>query len=92
MRCAFEDFIGEWLDERCDRGAELYMSSRELHQDFSRWMQGRGYVPGERVFVARLESVDGLKRSSKLPNGRRGFYGLALRHRQPDLPLDGGPS
>jgi putative DNA primase/helicase len=87
----FEDFIGEWLDERCRRGPELYESSRELHRDFTRWMQGRGYVPSERVFVARLEGIEGLKRSSKLPNGKRGFWGVTLLGGQPDLPFNGAP-
>jgi hypothetical protein len=61
----------EWLEERCDRwGAELYAASRDLHRDFARSMKGRGFVPSEQVFVARIEGVDWLCHSQKLPNGK----------------------
>jgi P4 family phage/plasmid primase-like protien len=88
----YEDLLGEWIGERCELGAELYESSRALHKDFSGWMQGRGYVPSEQVFVARLEGVEGLRRSSKLPDGRRGFWGINLRRTQRELPLGSDPS
>jgi P4 family phage/plasmid primase-like protien len=84
----FEDMIGEWIDERCDLDATHYASSRELHRDFSVWMQGRGFIPNENVFVARLEGIDGLRRSARLPNNKRGFWGIALKRRQADLLLD----
>jgi putative DNA primase/helicase len=84
-----EDQMQEWLEERCDRSSfDLYTSSRELHQDFSRFMQGRGFVPTEGVFVARLEGIEGLRRVKKLPNGKRGFWGVALRGHQSELALD----
>jgi hypothetical protein len=49
------------------------------------------YVPSERVFVARLEGVDGLKRNQKLPNSKRGFWGVALLGGQVDLPFGREP-
>jgi hypothetical protein len=54
-------------------------------------MQGRGFILNERDFVSRLEGVDGLKRSAKLPNGKRGFHGIALKRRQDEFRLDGEP-
>jgi hypothetical protein len=50
-------------------------------------MQGRGFVPSEQIFVARLESMEGLKRTKNLPNGKRGFWGIALRRDQSELQL-----
>jgi hypothetical protein len=83
-----EDQMLQWLEERCDRwGAE-----RDLHRDFARFMQGRGFVPSEQVFVARLEGIDGLQRSQKLPNGKCGLWGIALRGHQSEWQLDRGPS
>jgi putative DNA primase/helicase len=62
-----EDQIQEWLEERCDRSdGERFTSSRELHQDFARFMQGRGFIPSEQVFVARLEGIEGLRGSKKV--------------------------
>jgi putative DNA primase/helicase len=88
-----EDQMQEWLEERCDRSSfESYATSRELHQDFARFMHGRGFVPSEQIFIARLEGVEGLRRSRRLPNGRRGFWGIALRGHQPELQLDRGGS
>jgi hypothetical protein len=79
----------EWLEDRCDRSSfDLYTSSRDLHQDFARFMQGRGFIPTEGVFVARLEGIEGLRRVKKLPNGKRGFWGVALRGHQSELGLD----
>jgi putative DNA primase/helicase len=83
-----EDQMLEWMEERCDRSSpELYASSRDLHPDFARFMQGRGFVPSENVFVARLEGIEGLRRSLRLPNNRRGFWGIVLRGHQSELPL-----
>jgi hypothetical protein len=49
--------------------------------------RGRGFVPSENVFVARLEGVEGSRRSQRLPNNRRGFWGIALRGHQSELHL-----
>ena len=57
----FSDYISECLEDSCLRGPEHYGTSRELHQDFTRFMQGRGFVPSEQVFVTRLESIEWLK-------------------------------
>jgi hypothetical protein len=69
-----------------------YVSSRELHQDFARFMQGRGFVPSEQVFVARFEGVNGLWYSRKLPNGKHIFWGIALGRHPSELPLNRGSS
>jgi hypothetical protein len=83
----------EWLEERCDRSSyESYTISRELHQDFAKLMQGRGFMPSEQVFVAWIEGIEGLRRSKRLPNGKRGFWGIALRGHQAEMPLDRGAS
>ena len=66
----------------------LCVASRGLHKDFSEWMRGRGFIPNERDFVSRLGGVNGLKRSSKLPNGKRGFFGIARKRRQDELHLN----
>jgi hypothetical protein len=80
-------------EERCDRSShESYTTSRELHQDFAKFMLGRGFVPSEQVFVARLEGVEGLQRAKRVPNGKRGFWGIALRGHQSELQLDRGGS
>jgi putative DNA primase/helicase len=83
-----EDQMLEWIEQRCDRSSvKLYASSRDLHQDFAQFMAGRGYVPSENVFVGRLEGIEGLRRDKNLPNGKRGFWGIALRGHQSELQL-----
>jgi hypothetical protein len=80
------DFLFRCYSEP-DLDPTLYASSRELHRDFSVWMQGGGFIPNESVFVARFEGIDGLRRSAQLLNNRRGFWGIALKRRQGNQPL-----
>jgi putative DNA primase/helicase len=86
-----EDTIGHWIDENCDvdplNTGALYAGSRELYSDFVAWQKGKGWVLSESIFVGRLELIQGVRRSSRLPNGKRGFYGIALKRRQTTLDL-----
>jgi putative DNA primase/helicase len=90
-----EDQVTNWLEERCDlliRDEEdrvVFSARRDLYRDFRAWVsEGRGYILPEAVFLARLDTVEGLTR------GRQGnvrvFYGVRLRYPPPtqaDLPL-----
>jgi hypothetical protein len=72
--------LDEWLAARCKRGPRLCQSSRDLWRDFREWIEARGGIgPAERVFVARLAAIEGLRRSAKLPDGLRGFRGVCLK-------------
>jgi hypothetical protein len=73
----FED----WLRERCVLGPlRLYGSSRDLGTDCKAWIEARGSIaPCERIFVQQLAGIEGVVRSRKLPNGLRGFRGIALK-------------
>jgi putative DNA primase/helicase len=86
-----EDTIGHWVDEQCDvdplNTGALYAGSRELYSDFVAWQKSKGWVLSESIFVGRLELLQGVKRSPRLPNGKRGFYGIALKRRQTTLDL-----
>jgi len=72
--------LEKWLDERCERGPRLYQSSHDLWLDFREWAEARGGIaPAEWLFISRLAGVEGLHRSRKLPDGLRGFCGIALK-------------
>jgi hypothetical protein len=46
-------------EERCDLSShESYTTSRELHQDFAKFMMGRGFVPTQQVFFTRIEGIN----------------------------------
>jgi hypothetical protein len=71
----------EWLGERCVLGPlRLRGGSRDLWHDCKAWIEARGgNGPSESVFVLRLAGIEGLRRSRKLPDGLRGFRGIALK-------------
>jgi hypothetical protein len=69
-----KDQMQEWLEERCDRSShESYTISRELHQDFAKFMLGRGFVPSEQVFVARFEGIEGCGAANGCQMANAGF-------------------
>ena len=82
-----EDLLSQWLEERAELGFAFFAATRDMHQDFTRWMQGRGFVPPEAVFAGRLERIAGVARKAKLPNGRRGFVGIRLKGAQEEFGL-----
>jgi putative DNA primase/helicase len=85
-----EDSVGAWLDERCEVDlaniGEVWTSTRDLYRDFRAFMsEGKGYIVPEAVFVARLETVSGLRRGRLTVSGAkvRGFFGVKLRYPPP---------
>jgi hypothetical protein len=77
------DIIKQWVDQRCvidsSNTGDLRANSRDLYWAFLTWHnKGPGFRPSEAVFVACLKSLEGVRYSSKLPSGKRGFWGIAV--------------
>lgn len=81
-----ENALGQWIGERCHKGAALTSLTRDLYRDFKSWAATAGEFAGsERVFSQKLQQQPGLERWRHPHTGGRGFRGVALLHSPGEL-------
>ena len=76
-----EDSLAAWLDEKCERGANLWASSAILFSSWKTWADAAGESPGNsKRFAQALETRGFNPARKRLGNSNpvRGFEGLCL--------------
>lgn len=72
-----QDLIGQWLDEKCERDANAFERSGDLHKSYAAWCTAQGAHPKSNVALsAHLVSAGFEKRKTMVG---KVFYGLKLR-------------
>jgi putative DNA primase/helicase len=80
-----EDALAAWIDDKCERDPQAWVSREELFRSWSLWATGAGeFVGSSRRFLSSLENR-GFEDHRQ--NNRRGFRGLRLRPTLGPLPL-----
>jgi P4 family phage/plasmid primase-like protien len=80
-----QNYLGDWVAERCELGDDCWGSQAELYGDFQRALQaeGVGFVMRQSQFVDQLVTAYPVKRKrSRQHAGARGVDGIQLKGRQ----------
>jgi putative DNA primase/helicase len=73
-----EDVVGEFLEENCNFGEDLYVQAGELYKKFAVWTEEHGEtVPTQKNFTAEMSTRTNIKRK-RMTMGVR-FYGISLK-------------
>lgn len=72
-----QDVIGQWLDERCERSAEVFELSGDLHKDYASWCERQGATPKSNVALSAHLVSTGFRKDRTMVG--RVFRGLMLR-------------
>jgi putative DNA primase/helicase len=72
-----QDLVGQWLDERCERGPSASERSGDLHRDYAKWCEGQGTHPKSNLALsAHLVSAGFQKKATAIG---KVFYGVRLK-------------
>ena len=75
------DFVGQWIDERCEAVATAFTSSKALHADYEKWCRGNGVDPKQQRGLTLALQSKGFESDARKVGGStvRGSVGVGLK-------------
>jgi putative DNA primase/helicase len=72
-----QDVVGQWLDERCDRKADAFERSGDLHRDYTQWCETQGIRPWSNKALSEHLRSAGFEKKATMAG--KCFHGLKLK-------------